>query len=61
MRYEQHIKDIENRMKWSDKENPVTKEEIQNFFSKVASDKRLTNDNKSHLLYQIKKLNKLLA
>lgn len=61
MKYEQHIKDIENRIKWSDKDNPVTKEEIQSFFSKVANDKRLTNNNKSHLLFQIKKLYKSIA
>ena len=58
MRYYQKIQDIKFRI---DKENQVTKEEVTNLFNKVARDKRLTNNNKSHLLYQIKKIYKTLA
>ena len=57
MRYYQKIQDIKFRI---DNENKVTKEEVKNLFNKVANDKRLTNNNKSHLLYQIKKIYKSL-
>ena len=58
MRYYQKIQDIKFRI---DKEHKVTKEEVTDLFNKVARDKRLTNNNKSHLLYQIKKIYKTLA
>ena len=57
MRYYQKIQDIKFRIC---NENQVTKEELTSLFNKVANDKRLTNNNKSHLLYQIKKIYKSL-
>ena len=59
MRYYQKIQDIKFRID-NENKNKVTKEEVKNLFNKVANDKRLTNNNKSHLLYQIKKIYKSL-
>lgn len=57
MKYEDKLKSLELNIKDGEK----NKEDILKLFDTVSKDKRLNNNNKSVLLFKIKKLYKLLA